>query len=335
MREPGGGREWIEGATRLDRAPVQGLGSRPILVTGAHRSGTSWIGSMLAAASAPTVVQIVEPFNLERPIGLCPERPPHWFGYVTTATDRDLRRAMERTLDFRYATVRELVGVRTPRSAARLARDRYRFHRARTIAARPLMKDPIAVLSAEWLVDTFGMDAVVSIRHPAGFAASVARLNWRHPFDHFLAQPALMRDHLAPFEDEIAWYTAHERPVLEQAALLWKLIYTVVDGYRERRPGWVFVRLEDLAAAPLHRFADLYRNTGLRFDEYAEAAILASSSDANPGVTPGPSVIDRNSVAAVQAWRTQLEPRDAATVRAIVGPLADRFYPDDGRAERG
>ncbi len=60
--------------------------------------------------------------------------------------------------------------------------------------ATPLVKDPIALFSAEWLAATFDMRVLVMIRHPAAFAASIRRRGWRHRFADFLEQPLLMRD---------------------------------------------------------------------------------------------------------------------------------------------
>lgn len=318
----------LRGRNEFGNGGVRVLGADPILVTGAHRSGTSWVGSMLAAASIPRVAYLEEPFNLERPIGMCPDRLPYWFAYVTPASAPQMRRSVGAMIDHRYATGRELMTVRTPRGLARLGRDRFRVHRAHRRQARPLIKDPIAVFSAEWLADSFDMDVVVCVRHPAGFAGSLVRLGWRHPFDHFLRQPELMHDLLAPFADEIRWYAAHEQPVLAQAALLWKLIYSTVDGYRARRPAWSFVRLEDLAADPVGGFIGLYRRTGLVFDENAYDAIRRSSAASNPTRTAGSSQIRRNSPAAADAWRSTLAPRQVAQVRRIVGDVAERFYPE-------
>jgi hypothetical protein len=50
---------------------------RPILVTGAHRSGTTWVGRMLALV--PGVEYIHEPFNPVGPAGICNARFDHYY----------------------------------------------------------------------------------------------------------------------------------------------------------------------------------------------------------------------------------------------------------------
>jgi hypothetical protein len=52
---------------------------------------------------------------------------------------------------------------------------------------RLIIKDPIGALSSDWLARNFDLEVVVLVRHSAAFAASLKRLNWRHPFEHYNA----------------------------------------------------------------------------------------------------------------------------------------------------
>jgi len=76
--------------------------TRPILVTGSHRSGTSWVGQTLA--QAPGVFYVHEPFNLDRPPsrGICNIKPEHWFTHITTESEASYYRALENTIHLRY-----------------------------------------------------------------------------------------------------------------------------------------------------------------------------------------------------------------------------------------
>ena len=164
-----------------------------ILVTGSHRSGTGWVGQVLAASPRP-VGYVWEPFSILHRPGTFAARFDHWFPYVCDENAAAVRGPMTRTLEWRYAVAAELRALRTPKDAARMARDTGRFVRNRRLGAIPLLKDPIAVFSVEWLNTTFGTRPVLLVRHPAAFAASVKRLHLRHPFGDFLAQPLMMRD---------------------------------------------------------------------------------------------------------------------------------------------
>jgi hypothetical protein len=283
---------------------------------------------MLASQRRPAVAYLNEPFNIRQPRGLFPSRPPFWFPYICAENAREVRADIAHLLASRYAAFTELRDVRSAHDLGRLGRDVAMHARDRLRSARPLMKDPIAVFSSEWLCETFSMDVVISARHPCGFAASLMRLGWTHPFDHFLRQPLLMRDHLARFEDEIRWFAACERPIVEQAALLWKLVYATVATLRARHPGWSVVRLEDLADAPVQGFAHLARRVDLSFSPDIRAAVIASSASSNPVATSGSSNVFRHSSAAVQAWRTRLSRADVRTIGGIVGDAARGFYDD-------
>src|ERR687884_126981 len=58
------------------------LGPRsPVLVTGMHRSGTSWVGSMLCAGGE--LVNIGEPLNVLNRQTIFPKRVDLWYAHVT------------------------------------------------------------------------------------------------------------------------------------------------------------------------------------------------------------------------------------------------------------
>jgi hypothetical protein len=175
----------------------------PILVTGSHRSGTGWVGQVLAA-SPRGLGYVWEPFSILHRPGTCAARFEHWFPYVCAENEDGVRGPVADMLEWRYATGAELSALRSPRDAARMVRDASRYARNRRRRAVPLLKDPIAVFSVEWLHEAFSVEPVLLVRHPAAFAASVKRLRLRHPFGHFLAQPLMMRDWLGPFTPDLS-----------------------------------------------------------------------------------------------------------------------------------
>ena len=128
------------------------MSGKPILVTGAHRSGTTWVGRMLALA--PGVAYIHEPFNPRTAAGLSPARFDRYFTVVTSENEARYRPGLEQTLGLRYGLGAQL------RSRAARGRPDPRATLARStqppIGERPLVKDPIALLSAEWLAEASG-----------------------------------------------------------------------------------------------------------------------------------------------------------------------------------
>ena len=134
---------------------------------------------MIAASPSPAIAYLWEPFSILHRPGVCAARFSVWFPYLTSDNGGPYVRPIRDMLAFRYGTRAELRAVRSPKDAGRLIRDRREFRRFGAVGARPLLKDPIAVLSAPWLADTFDMEVIVLIRHPAAFVNSVAALRPR------------------------------------------------------------------------------------------------------------------------------------------------------------
>jgi hypothetical protein len=295
---------------------------RPILVTGCHRSGSTWVGQMIA--SHPGVGYVHEPFNpVYQPA--CPVT--HQWHYVTAEDEARFVPYLRRQLALPQSWWRE---VRARPDARRLAGATVRALQAwrlRLAGARPLLKDPIALFSAEWLADTFGMEVVVVIRHPVAVAGSLKRLGSYFPFRCLLGQPRLLQAHLASFEDEIRRLQQRPPDVVEHAALTWRVLHHVILGYRLRRPDWVFVRHEDLSLHPVAEFRALLGRVGLDFPPRVKRVVEHFTGEGNAG-DPPVGDLRRDSRANLWNWTHRLTPAEVARVRAATEDLARVFYPE-------
>lgn len=173
---------------------------RPILVTGSHRSGTTWCGRVLA--SQPSVFYLDEPFHPHHPSGVFSTRIERWFQYVDGDLDDRYENALRQTVGLRFNLSRQLRAAlrreqqKAPegwRGVAWAVREWARWTRARWSEARPLLKDPIALFSAEWIAKRFDAQVIITVRHPAAFAHSLQRAGWTHDFSSFTEQPAYGR----------------------------------------------------------------------------------------------------------------------------------------------
>ena len=303
---------------------MAGPRTQPILITGAHRSGTTWVGKMLALA--PGVGYVHEPFSPKTPNGLSPAGFRRYYTVVTTENAARYRPGLEESLELRYDLGAQLRSVRSWRDVARIPRDYRRLRDWRRNGRRPLMKDPIALLSAEWLADAFDMDVVVLIRHPAAFAASLKRLGWRHSFATFFDENGTLPEVVRPYEAEIREQADRPGDGLAQAAVLWRLLYGAVDGYRERHPDWTFLRHEDASLEPEATFELLYERLGLELTPAVRAAIEQSSASDNPSELPTPHAVALDSAASLGRWRDQLTPEEVETLRERTRDVWPRFY---------
>jgi hypothetical protein len=279
-------------------------------------------------ALAPGVAYIHEPFNPRTPPGRSPARFDRYFTVVSAENERRYADGLERTIRFRYGWREQLRTLGGPLDLVRTARDAAIVSRARLTGARPLVKDPIALLSAEWLAQRFGMDVVVLIRHPAAFAASLKRLGWKHSFATFLADgraPEVLR----PYEDEIREQAREPGDILAQAALLWRLLYNAVDGYRERHPDWVYLRHEDASADPAGTFERLYAHLGLELTDRARRTIEQASASENPAELSSPHSVELASAASLGRWRDDLTVEQVEKLRERTRDVWPRFYSDE------
>jgi len=302
---------------------------RPILVTGSHRSGTGWVGEMLAASPDPRVAYIWEPFSpLARP-GICPAPFDRWFQYVLEENEAAFRGPVRDMLDYRYHPAAELRATRTPKDLGRFARDWATVITRRRSHPVPLLKDPIALFSSEWIADTFDTRVLVLIRHPAAFTNSLLSKQLRHPFEDFLAQPLMMRDLLAGRADEISRFAETEQPPLEQSILLWNVIHEQIARFRVARPDWIFRRHEDLSRDAVQCFRDLYGRLDLTWTDHVERVVREHSGAGNPQETADPASHRRDSANAITAWKRRLDAAQIARIREGTDPVWRAFYDDD------
>ena len=226
----------------------------PILVTGAHRSGTTWAGKMLAADSETAYIS--EPLNVLHRPGVFRAKVKHWYQYICNENEHEYLTAFHSLLDFDYYLLDEIRSLRSRRDFLRMGRDFMLFYNALMRGQRALLKDPFAVFSVPWFANKLNCKVVVTVRHPAAFASSLQRLNWNFDFNDLLDQPLLMRDHLGKYRGEMSAIRAED--VIGQAALLWKMIYSVVYKFKEMNPEWMIVRHEDLSRDPVNKYRELY-----------------------------------------------------------------------------
>lgn len=303
---------------------------RPILVTGSIRSGTTWAGRVLG--TAPGVAAIHEPFNKDHPVGVFAHRWSHQYAYVTDGghATKEIERAMADTLDFRYRPLLHLGQPETLLRTAGVLRDLPRFwYRRHLSRPRPLIKDPIALLSAEWLSERFDMEVMIMVRHPGAFAGSYRRIAEPNRFADLAHQEALMEGPLALYVEEVERGARTVDPI-EQAAILWRILYSIVVRYQDRHPDWEVVRHEDLSFDPNRAFLDLFERFGLSFTEKTRRFIDRTTNNLNPVEAPEGRLhhIRRNSRDNVRVWQRRLSPEEIARVRDLTEDVAGRFYTD-------
>jgi hypothetical protein len=301
--------------------------NHPILVTGAHRSGTTWAGKMLAADA--DTAYISEPLNVLHRPGVFKAKVKYWYQYICEENEQEFLPAFHSLLEFDYHLWDEIRSIRSRKDFLRMGRDFMIFYNALERGQRALFKDPFAVFSVPWFAKRLNCRVVITVRHPAAFASSLQRLGWSFDFNDLLNQPLLMRDHLEPYREQMLAVKTED--VIGQGALLWKLIYSVVRRFQQENSELLVVRHEDLSLDPVGRYRELYAALGLDFTKRVEKVILASSSSENPAELSAKKVhsVRLDSAASVKNWRKRLEPDVIQRIHDITGETGDFYYPGE------
>ena len=298
----------------------------PILITGTHRSGTTWVGKMLAADACTAYIS--EPLNVLHRPGVFRARVKYWYQYISEENEHEYISAFEELLEFDYHLWDELRSLRSKHDLLRMGRDFFNFYNGLMRGLRPLFKDPFAVFSTQWFAKRLNCKVVITVRHPAAFASSLKRLNWPFDFQDLLAQPLLMRDHLEPYREEME--SVQPDDVIGQAALLWKLVYRSVYRTHEQNPDFIVVRHEDLSRDPISGYRALYTALDLEFTPRVEKTILNSSSSENPRELSHKKVHDirLDSRASVDNWKKQLTAEEVDRIHKVTEEVSTLYYSD-------
>ncbi len=298
----------------------------PILVTGAHRSGTTWVGRMLAADA--DIAYISEPLNVHHRPGVFRPKVSRWYQYICDENEQEYLSAYKELLDFDYHLWDEIRSIRSRKDFLRMGRDFLVFYNGSLRGQRALIKDPFAVFSTPWLAKKLNCRVVVTVRNPGAFASSLKRLNWNFDFKDLLDQPLLMRDHVGVDQEEMKAIKADD--VIGQAALLWKLIYRSVHATRELNSDIILVRHEDLSRDPVSGFRDLYTKLGLDFTSKVERTILNSSSSNNPTELSSGKThsVKLDSRANMSGWRKRMSAEEIQRIRKLTEGVSSFFYSD-------
>ena len=313
-----------------------------ILVTGAPRSGTTWVGSVLGLPRHVGV--IFEPFHPDAGVfGISGERLAPGgetfrveFPYIENghpfAADfnRLFRDVLAGRAPYKQLSAPGRHGWFTTWARA-LFTSRVALQNRLTVLSpfhrRFIVKDPHLCLAAEYLHHDMGIPCLVIVRHPAATVESRVRLGWIPDVRQFWQQPALRERYLKGL---LPPNPADLSPV-KQATWGWVWIHKVLLDLRQRNPDMVFVRLEDLARDPVPAFRTLYERFGLPFDRRVERIIRTQTETETGalGTSDRPHQLWRDSRTVLDGWKSRLSPADQLAVRHIAGETAAAFYADD------
>lgn len=298
------------------------MNTQPIIVTGAHRSGSTWVGRVLS--QAPNAAYLHEPFN---PIYPFPPsaRIDKWFLHIGEHNEAVYKSMVESQLKWNYQGAGRLFGVRSIYQLKLWLK--YSVIHMQNRGKRMVLKDPIALFSTKWLVEKMGMRPLFLVRHPAAFAYSLKRKGWGFPFKDILEQEELVENHFSPYKHLLEKYAREEQDILLQASLLWTLMYGYVDEMRTKQPSWLVEKHEDISMDPLTRFEEIFKHFDLLLDDKVLAYIRESTGAQNAsGTTSDEENMKRDSRLNVDYWKRKLSKTEIQLVMKSTEAVWPKFY---------
>jgi hypothetical protein len=280
-------RVWQMVASHLYVNPNPDTG-KSILVAGTARSGTTWLGDLIAEQIPCRVM--FEPFN--------PNLVPQYRGFQYF----QYMRPDQADPEFHAYASRIFSGE---------IRNRWIDHQNECILPKyRLIKEIRANLALKWLHDHFPQAPILFVmRHPCAVVSSRMELGWATDSDiqPFLSQPDLMQDFLAPYIDLIKGVKTDE----EKHAVIWSVSNLV--PLRQFGPGELkIVRYEHLCTQPETELSSIFKFLGVRSDVSSTAKINRPSqtSRQTSAVVTG---TDR-----IKTWKKKLSSRQIDSILRVV-----------------
>lgn len=304
------------------------------MVTGAPRSGTTFLGAMLALA--PGVISIEEPFNFEtgivgmdRPFLYMPthaklnSEDEH---YVELINELFRGEARYKQSPFRQEPVNPLRQLARSLFVSRQNLE-YKLQTKNPFVERYVIKDANACFMAEFMDAHFQTKTMVIMRHPVATIASYKRLGWHYDLSNLKEQPALMHDFLEPIIGKV---NPQKVSPIEAWAYLWLCVYTVLTLCSERDSRMMLITHDQLSQEPMITLQAVYEYLGLAYTPAVEAGVERHTNGTNPTEPRNNAIHDlyRNSAQVNSQWKSILNAKEVATIRKITEPLA-HFYFDE------
>lgn len=297
--------------------------NKPILVTGAHLSGSTWIGKIIA--SAPGIKYIHEPFNVEITRYQYKSPLKYWFQHVSPGHDKKYEVEVKQYLQTFYklrlsSFLKDLSQVHSVKKVASLLIDA----KDKITKPRPLFKDPIALLSSEWIAKTMNADIIISVRHPAAFTASLKMKNWDFNFNNFVQQHQLTDTYLQPLKETIHEYALSKQDVISQGILLWNILYGVTKQYDLKyKDKWQIIRNEDLSLNPFEQFKSMFQKLDIKFNDKIASEIQKTTGGALYNKT------SRDSKSNISTWKQRLTPEEIERIKEGTREVWPHFYSEE------
>lgn len=277
---------------------------KSIIVAGTARSGTTWLGQILQAASGyPSVFEPLNPQYVQSAGSI-------FFRYLITG--------------HQYPEIYKFFskvcsgGLRNPWTDQENPGGWRKHHIRGLMRGSRIIKMVRANLMLGWIDKKFEYPIVYILRHPCAVITSWIKLGWDSWLNHFLKQPELVEDYLHPFID---YLSAIKTPV-EKIAAQW-CIENIVPLNQMSDRNWIISTYEELCTMSKYETSRILSQLGLSWNEKVEEAIKRPSRSTNKQ-----SAINKRGNPLCK-WKNELNQKEIATVIDTLKLFNINLYNED------
>ncbi|MCH2161414.1 MAG: sulfotransferase [Phycisphaerales bacterium] len=260
-----------------------------LLITGAPRSGTTWAGKVFASVSRTLYVH--EPFNPTSPCAYSPVRLPEFFYRIDEKGNARELKLMEQLVDvqIRRCSVK-LSDARHPKILLSRMKMCATGLLGRIDAQRVVIKDPIAILSADILCKNMNIKPLFMVRDPAACVSSLYIRNWRTDFTPMLKQRDRLESLLPGEMDRLQHLVENpDHDLIDNAAFLWRISNQAIIRYIKQNPDWSITRHEELIKDPISAFKALFEQLDFPWTDHTRS-FIENLNTTTPGEPDGSGI---------------------------------------------
>ena len=295
---------------------------RPILISGSHRSGSTWVGKVIE--SSGSVNYILEPLNPQLRLNkliFTSNKTNLWFPAIKYLNQSNYVKGFQNLFNYKWLNFNNI----SLSDLKYLMKMRISFSKKNTF----LLKDPIALFSSEWIYKKFNSKNIILIRRPEAFVSSLKKNNWSFDFNNLLKQPEFIENHLVEFKDEIIKMANIEDPdIITQGILLWNIFHSYILNLKNKYPNWYFISHEELSFNPMDEFNKIFQYLDLDFNEKVQSYIKKSTSSGNQTERDDKEIhqLNRNSKKNIFSWKNRLSEVEIKTIQNNTEIICAKFY---------
>ncbi len=302
------------------------------VISGLHRSGTTYVGRVLSLAKATAIIH--EPYNHTWGLEYAPSTYTYWQADNPSIEADNI---VLKTLAFKGNFTKPAL-IKKNKNNWNKFYFRYfggkqhaqwlKLWLQNSIKAPPaniIWKDPFCTFMVDYLTNIYNMKAVCMVRHPSAHYYSVKKQNWRFNINFLTRQSKLLADYGEGI-DPALWKKA-ENDNLTSIALLWKIMARQLHACNKDNENILLVCHEDLCMDTVVIFRRICSHFEIDFTpkmaKYIQKTTKGSSVDAVDG-----NVHDfvRNSKALTDSWKSNLKHVEQEAILKVVGKDVKLFY---------